>query len=481
MKFIFGLFCLLTTTAAFAQTRSFNILSYGARAGDAKDNTRAFQKAIDAAALHGGTVVVPAGRFVTGPIRLRSDVQLYLAEKAVLLGSTKRLDYGSGKAVALISADSQRNISITGKGAIDGQGPELLKDIYRVLENGSLKDAEWKTPNPWGQIRPEEENRPMLIEFRNCDGIVIKGVTMTNGLDWIERYNNCSNVIVDSISVVSNVMWNNDGIDLVDCKKVRLTNSFFNADDDGICLKSESPDGRCEDIFISHCTIRSSASAFKLGTASRGRFSRITVRDLTIYDTYRSAIALETVDGAILEDIDIRGVKATNTGNAVFIRLGRRNRKAPAGELRHVYIGDVSVEVPAGKPDKGYEMEGPPVKFPHNVFPASITGLPGHPVQDVTLENIDITYPGGASRDTAFVSPDSLSRIPEQEADYPEFSMFGELPASGLYVRHVAGLRIKNCRLRYKTSDFRPAFIFDDATGILLSGIEAFAAAAAAN
>ena len=474
MKLFFGLFFLLmTATQGFSQLRSFNILSYGAKAGDGKDNSRAFQKAIDAAALHGGVVVVPAGRFVTGPIRLRSNVQLYLGDKAVLLGSTKRLDYGPGKAVALISADSQRNISITGKGTIDGQGSELLKDIYRVLGDGSLEDAEWKTANPWGQIRPEEKNRPMLIEFRNCEGIVIKGVTMTNGLDWIENYKNCTDLTIDSIRVISNVMWNNDGIDLVDCKKVRLTNSFFNADDDGICLKSESADGRCEDIYISHCTIRSSASAFKLGTASRGRFSRITVRDLTIYDTYRSAIALETVDGAILEDIDIRGIKATNTGNAVFIRLGRRNRKAPAGELRHVYIGDVTVEVPAGKPDKGYDMEGPPVKFPHNIFPASITGLPGHPVQDVTLENIDITYPGGASKEVAFVSPDSLSRVPEQEADYPEFSMFGELPASGLYVRHLTGLRIKNCRLRYKTSDFRPAFIFDDATGIQLSGIEA--------
>ena len=473
MKFLFGLLFLLTiSSATFSQLHSFNILSYGARAGDGKDNSRAFQKAIDAAALHGGIVVVPAGRFVTAPIHLRSNVQLYLADKAVLLGSTKRLDYGPGKAMALISADSQRNISITGKGTIDGQGAELLKDIYRVLGDGSLKDAEWKTPNPWGQTRPEEKNRPKLIEFRNCDGIVIKGVTMANGLDWIENYKNCTDLTIDSITVISNVMWNNDGIDLVDCKKVRLTNSFFNADDDGICLKSESPDGRCEDIYISHCTIRSSASAFKLGTASRGRFSRITVRDLTIYDTYRSAIALETVDGAILEDIDIRGIKAANTGNAVFIRLGRRNRKAPTGELRHVYIGDVSVEVPAGKPDKGYDMEGPPVTFQHNVFPASITGLPGHPVQDVTLENIEITYPGGSSKEIAFVSPDSLSRVPEQEADYPEFSMFGELPASGLYARHLAGLRIKNCRLRYKTPDFRPAFIFDDVTGIVLSGID---------
>jgi len=472
MKFLLPVFLLLMTVAAFSQQRSFNILSYGAKAGEGMDNTRAFQKAIDAAAVHGGVVRVPAGRYVTGVIHLRSNVQLYLAENAVLLASAKRIDYGAGSASALIRADSQQNIAIKGKGTIDGQGAALLKDIYRMLEAGTLQDSEWKTPNPWHQVRPEERNRPKLIEFRHCDGIIIKGVTIKDGLCWIQNYKSCSNIIVDSIKVISNVMWNNDGIDLMDCKKARVTNSFFNADDDGICLKSEDAGGKCEDIYIEHCTIRSSASALKFGTASFGGFNRITVRDLTIYDTYRSAIALETVDGAVLENIDIRNVTAKNTGNAIFLRLGRRNRNAPAGVLRHIYIGDVKVEVPAGKPDKGYDMEGPPVKFPHNIFPASIVGLPGHPVEDVTLENIDITYPGGASKDTAFVSPDSLSKVPEEEASYPEFSMFGELPASGLYVRHVAGLRMKNWKLHYKKTDFRPALIFDDVQGLLQSNIE---------
>jgi hypothetical protein len=469
-RIVFFLF-LLSATGGYGQ-KIFNVLSYGAKPDGKTDNTRALQKTIAAAASSGGGVVwFPAGAFVTGVLHLRSNVELRLSEKAVLLGSTRRIDYGAGSASALIMADSQQNIGITGKGTIDGRGAVLLKDIYRMLEAGTLQDAEWKTPNPWHQVRPEERNRPKLIEFRHCDGIVVKGVTIKDGLDWIQNYKSCSNITIDSISVISNVMWNNDGIDLVDCKKVRLTNSFFNADDDGICLKSEERGGSCEDIYIAHCTIRSSASALKLGTASRGRFSGITVRDLTIYDTYRSAIALETVDGAILENIDIRNVKAKNTGNAIFIRLGRRNRNAPAGELRHVYIGDVTVEVPAGKPDKGYDMEGPPERYPHNVFPSSITGLPGHPVQDVTLENIDITYAGGASKDSAYLSPDSLSMVPEQEAAYPEFSMFGELPASGLYVRHVEGLRMRNWKMHFKTSDFRPAFIFDDVKALLQSNI----------
>lgn len=468
-KLMFIVTCTLVAGSCFSQARPFNVLSYGARGDGRTMSTVAIQKAIDAASARGGGVVlVPAGRFVTGVLHLRSNVDLHLAENAVLLGSARRADYGPGSASALIVADSQQRIAITGKGTIDGQGPLLLKDIYRMLEAGTLQDAEWKTYNPWHQMRPEERNRPKLIELRHCNGVVVKGITIRDGLCWIQNYKSCSDVTIDSIKVVSNVMWNNDGIDLVDCRKARVTHSFFNADDDGICLKSEDPQGRCEDIYIEDCTIRSSASAFKLGTASRGAFSNIRVRGLKIYDTYRSAIALETVDGAILEDIDIRDVTATNTGNAFFLRLGHRDQRVPPGKLRHVYIGNVRVEVPAGKPDKGYEMEGPIVDEPHNVFPSSIVGLPGHPVEDVTLEDIEITYPGGASRDSAYRSPDSVSLVPEREGAYPEFSMFGELPASGLFVRHASGLRLKKVRFIFKKEDFRPAWFFDDVSGLTM-------------
>jgi len=129
------------------------------------------------------------------------------------------------------------------------------------------------------------------------------------------------------------------------------------------------------------------------------------------------------------------------------------------------------VQVPAGKPDKGYEMEGPEVKAPHNVFPASITGLPGHPVENVTLENIKIEYEGGASQQVAQFGIDSLHKLPENAGDYPEFSMFGEMPCWGLYVRHAAGVNLKNIKLEYKKEDFRPAIIFDDVRKLNLQSV----------
>lgn len=144
----------------------------------------------------------------------------------------------------------------------------------------------------------------------------------------------------------------------------------------------QSADGIYEDILVENCTARSSASGFKIGTGSIGGFRNIRVNNLTVFDTYCSAIALETVDGAFIEDIGINNVRAINTGNAIFIRQG----------------------LPSGKPDIGYPMERPPPKVPpHNLPLSSVVGIPGHPVQNVTLSNIQISYGGGANKAKAYV------------------------------------------------------------------------------
>ena len=456
-----------------AQQKTYNILAYGAKADGKTNNTAAIQSAIEKASANGGgRVLVPAGKFVTGVIEIKSGVELHLAAKAVLLATTKRIDYGPEKASALIVADGQQNIGITGPGTIDGQAELLIKDIYVMLRNGSLKDHEWQKYNEWGQMRPEENNRPKLIYFKNCKNITIKKVTIKNGLCWIQDYRSCSDMIIDSIRVQSNTFLNNDGIDLVDCKNVKLTNSDFNVADDGICLKSYDPKGLCENIYIAKCRVRSSANAFKMGTASFGGFKNITVRDIYVYNTFRSAIAMETVDGGVLEGIDIRGVTAKNTGNAIFIRLGKRQENVSPGRLKGVYIGNVKVQVPAGKPDAGYQMEGPRELFEHNVFPSSISGIPGYKVSDITLENIEIAYSGNAKEYIAFSNIDSLERIPEKAGDYPEFSMFGELPAWGFYIRHADNIKMKNIKLSSTGNEFRTACVFDDMDGLNLEEIK---------
>lgn len=456
-----------------AQQKIYDITTYGAKADFTTYNTQYIQQAIDkASAAGGGQVYVPAGKFLTSVLHLKSGVELHLAEHAVLLATTRRMDYGPAKASAFIVADNQQNISITGKGTIDGQGEQLLEDIFRVLKQGILKDAEWQQYNDWGQMRPAENNRPKLICFTNCDNVTVKGITIQNGLCWIQDYRSCTNMLFDSIRVLSNTFLNNDGIDLVDCKNVKLTNSFFDVADDGICLKSHNPQSWCENIYIANCTVRSSASALKMGTASFGGFKKITVNGIYVYDTFRSAIAIETVDGGAVEDIDIRNVTARNTGNAIFIRLGKRRAERVPGTLKGIYIGNVKVQIPAGKPDAGYNMEGPRELYEHNVFPSSITGIPGHPVENITLENIEVEYALKSSNQIANINTDSLQNIPENIAAYPEFSMFRELPAWGFYVRHANNITLKNIRLGYTGKEFRTGCIFDDVNKLALQNVQ---------
>lgn len=470
MKKTTGLLLLMACIQGLnAQQKVYNITAFGAVPDSTTHNTRFIQQAIDkAAAAGGGQVLVPAGKFVTGVLHIKTGVNLHLAENAVLLATTQRMDYGPAKASALIVAENQQNISLTGKGAIDGQGEQLLEDIFRVLKQGILKDAEWQQYNDWGQMRPAENNRPKLIMFSNCNNVTVKGITIQNGLCWIQDYRSCTNMLFDSIKVVSNTFLNNDGIDLVDCKNVKLTNSFFDVADDGICLKSHDPKSYCEKIYIANCTVRSSASAFKMGTASFGGFKKITVDSLYVYDTFRSAIAVETVDGGVAEDINIRNITARNTGNAIFIRLGKRRAERQPGTLKGVYISNVKVQIPAGKPDAGYNMEGPRELYEHNVFPSSITGIPGHPVADITLENIDVEYALKSTNHIGNVNVDSLQNIPENIAAYPEFSMFRELPAWGFYVRHANNITMKNVRFSYTGKEFRTNSIFDDVNQLRL-------------
>lgn len=466
----------------------YDITNYGAKGDSISDNTLVVQKAIDAAARRGGgKVIVPKGKFVIAPIKLKSGVELLLTKDAVLLGSTKRLDYGAGHAQALISAKGASNIAITGEGVIDGRGAELVQDLIKQLEAGTLQDPDWKVK------RPTEHNRPKLVLFEGCTNVVVKGITIQNGSGWIQDYLRCNNVLIDSITVNSTTYWNNDGIDITNSKNVSITNCYVNASDDAVCLKSEGDVlDSCVNVYIANCRLRSSANAVKLGTGSRGGFRNVKVEHIQVWDTYRSAIALEAVDGGFLENVEVRNIHALNTGNALFIRLGHRNKDEKVSRVKNIDISDMYVEVPAGKPDEGYPMEGPLLRYPpgvqpapkgmaqsvspwghtrkdstaivyqHNVFPASITGLPGHYVENVRMQNIEIVYEGGADKSKALFPWQALDKITEATSSYPEFSMFGELPAWGLYVRHAKDITLKNVTLRYKKADFRVPVIFDD-------------------
>jgi len=454
----------------FGQDKSFNVLSFGAKGDGVTLNTLCIQSAIDKASSEGGgRVIIPMGKFLTGSLILKSGVELNLEMNAFLLGSTNPSEYNTiNSREALITAVGQENISITGKGTIDGQGRRLALAIDSLFYAGKL-DIKY-----YNLRRKRPEKRPKILEIDNCRKILISGIVLMNSASWVQNFDQCENLVIDSIRVDSDAYWNNDGIDITDCKNVSITNCYVNSADDGICLKSEKAGFMNDSIYIANCTVRSSASAVKFGTASAGGFRNVKIEHIKVFDTFRSAIALESVDGGILENIEIDDVVATNTGNAIFIRLGHRNIDGEVGSLRNISIKNVKVQVPFGPPDLNYEIRGPELPFFHNPFPSSITGIPGHKVENVVLENIEIIMPGKGNDGMAILPLYRLQDVPENEIGYPEFSMFGELPAWAFYVRHADGLTFKNVTVKAESKDYRPAFVFDDVVDLKMGNTKIY-------
>ncbi len=446
-----------------------NIVSFGAVADGKTMNTKFIQSAIDKVNQNGGgTVIVPEGVFLTGSIVLKTGVELRLEKNAVILGSTNPFDYRVlNRWKALVLADGQENISITGSGTIDGQGRRLALNVDSLFYIGELDSMHYNLRLK----RPNEDMRPQNIEMVECKNVTISGITVKNAACWVQTYDKCTNLIIDKIRVESDAYWNNDGIDISDCKNVQITGCYVNSADDGICLKSHSTGYWNDNITISDCTVRSSASAIKFGTASTGGFKNVKIENIKVFDTYRSAIAIESVDGGVLENIEVNNINATNTGNAIFIRLGHRNSDGPVGTLRNVTIKNVKAQIAFDRPDTDYDLRGPDLAFFHNPFPCTIAGIPGHNVENVILENIEITFPGRGNDGLAYLPVNRLKDVPEQEDEYPEFSMFGELPAWAFYVRHVNGLILKNITVKAEAQDYRPAFVFDDVQNLQLDKV----------
>jgi hypothetical protein len=468
-----------------------NVRDFGAKGDGTTLDHPAIQHAIDQAAAQGGGVVhLPAGTYLSGTIELRSGVTLDLAADSVLLGSGRLADYRRGNWPALILAKDQTRIGITGQGTIDGNSPVLVPTFDEIRKSGNgLAFVPGVAPGqilefigPTGVLskldahdlqtkgklidhlygrntRPYEYVRPQVIEFWNCREIILRDITLRNSANWVQVYRDCEDLLFERIKVRSTQYWNNDGIDLVDCKRVRLLDSDIDSADDALCLKSDPLGTGCEDILVRNCKLASRASAVKFGTASHHTFRRIHISDISIRDTYRSVIAMQTVDGAVIEDVLFERAKATNTGNAFFLRIGHRTQNKEPGTLRRVIIRDLDVQVPALPKDYHRELGKD-----HNLIPSSIVGLPGELIGDVLLDRVTIRMGGGGDRSHAEVPLDSVSldAIPHNARDYPEFSMWGELPAWGVYLRHTKGVTLRDFRLLLDKPDFRPALVADD-------------------
>lgn len=451
--------------------KDYYVTDFGAKADGITLNSASIQAAIDLASANGGgRVIVTPGEWVTGSIYLKNDVELHLEEGAVLLGSLNPWDFVKDPVVkwtAMVFAVDQKNIALTGKGVLDCRGFEVANRMVQYVHLGLFKDG-------LGLDRPQEANRPEIIHLLRCNGVAIKDVTLKDPACWTQQYELCNDLLIQGIKVDAKAYWNNDGLDVVDCCNVVIRDCYIDASDDAYCFKSHHKDGLSENVLVENCIGRSSASGIKFGTMTHGNFRHFVFRNMTIFDTFRSAINIASVDGGAVEDIVVDGLKSINTGNPIFIRLARRNSNFNTPCVKDVLIKNVYAEVPRGKPDAGYIYEGPVPLPPRNVCPSSILGLPDMRIQNVRIQDVEIVYPGKTDTTIAYraCTPEALAAMPELEKSYPEFSNWKEEPAWGFYVRHADGLVFENVKVTVAGEDYRPAFVFDDVDGVTFKNVQ---------
>ncbi len=475
---IFAFALMLPLLPAQPRASVFDVKTYGAKGDGQAADRDAINHAVDAAAAAGGgTVYFPAGTYVTGSIRLRSNLTLQFEHGARLEASADPAAYDAAEPNqwdkfqdfghshfhnSLIWGEGLENISIVGGGVIGG------KALMRGERGGGGDKA---------------------IALKLCRRVTLRDFAILTGGHFGILATGVDNLTIDNLTIDTN----RDGIDLDGCRNVRISNSSVNApNDDAIVLKGSHALGEAratENVTIVNClvsgydigslldgtykrTVKQApdrdgpTGRIKIGTESEGDFRNITISNV-VFDRSRG-LALESVDGAHIEDIAISNITMREVSNApIFIRLGNRMRApegTPVGSIRRVNISNVVA----------YDAD------PR--YGSIISGIPGHDVEDVKLSDIRIVYRGGLTLDqtarqpsdlvntfffraTGGVPPREPYATPEREKEYPEPSMFGILPAYGFFIRHAAGIELNNVEVAFMKEDRRPAFVLDSVRG----------------
>jgi polygalacturonase len=447
--------------------------TFGAK-GDGKSlDTAAINKAVDAAAAAGGgRVILPAGSYLCRSIHLKSNVTLYLGEGASLVAAdpapqgaaggydaaepnqwSQYQDYGhSHWHNSLIWGEDLHDVAILGPGLIWGKG----------LSKGSGTGLKAEDPGVANKA----------ISLKNCRNVTLRDFSVLHGGHFAILATGVDNFTIDNLKIDTN----RDGIDIDCCRNVHVSNTSVNSPwDDAICLKSSFGLGFArvtEMVTITNCFVSGNfeegtlldgafkrfapdfqvprTGRIKFGTESNGGFKNVTVSNC-IFDGCQG-LALETVDGALLEDVTISNITMRDIITApIFLRLGRRMRGpegVPVGVLRRVSISGIVCSNSASR------------------ISSIISGIPGHPIEDVKLSNIYVQHTGGGARETAAIQP------PENEPAYPEPTMFGAMPANGFYIRHAKNIEMSDVEIASMKEDFRPAFVLQDVQGASFSHIK---------
>lgn len=489
-KYFIILLLLFASLFTFAQTTGvafYNIKTFGAKGDGKAIDSKAINAAIEAAAKKGGgTVYFPAGTYLSYSIRLKSNIALYLDQGCILRAADTSTggrydepepnewgdkfhyqDYGhSHWHNSLIWGENLQNVSITGPGLIDGKG----------LSRGFTKSEGWEEMGVDARPYMQQGGGNKTIALKGCRNVILKDFTVLRGGHFGLLATGVDNLTIDNLKMDTN----RDGMDIDCCQNVRISNCTINSpNDDAICLKSSFALGFArptQNVTIVNCQVsgydlgtlydgsyqrknfhqvpdqEGPAGRIKFGTESNGGFKNITISNCVF--EYCRGLALETVDGALLEDITVSNIAMRDVVNSpFFLRLGARMRgpsTAAVGTMRRVLISNVMV----------YNAD--------SHFATLISGLPDHNIEDIKFNNIRIYYRPLDSPATKI-----QNMVPEYEKVYPEPHKFGVLPAYGFFIRHAKNIELTNVDISFLGAESRPAFVLNDVKGISLRNVKA--------
>ena len=457
---LFILLILSCLSAIADNPNDYNVRSFGA-VGDGKNlDSPAINTAIESAfANGGGKIIVPAGIYLCGSIHLKSNIELHLLPGAVIKAAPASMkvydesesfggfpEYQDGGHTyfhnSLIWAEGQDNISITGRGMIDGEG--LTK-----------KDTENAGNVQGGSIGTGDK----AIALKLCTNILIRDITIFRGGHFAIIITGCEKGTIDNVTIDTN----RDGIDIDCCKYLTVTNTKVNTpNDDGIVLKSSYALKKpvpCENILINNCIVTGYklgtfldgtyipekvnwvCGRIKLGTESNGGYRNIAISNCTMM--YSSGLAFEEVDQGRMENIAVSNITMNHVHHyPIYITTGCRNR-GPKEVTSPSYGGDIMISNVIA--DDADSLAG-----------IIVTGMKEEPLRNIRLHNIQIRYRGGGTSDL------SKKEYREQGTNYPEPRWAGPTPAYGLYARHVDGLTVRGLYLETIRPDYRHVVILDD-------------------
>ena len=433
--------------------RRFNVKDYGARSNDPNfDNTAAIQKAIDAC-VPGGAVVLTDGTYMSGHIKLKSDMTLWIAETATLKAIRDnnafprlRPAVGANPTIArcFVYAEGANNLVITGGGKID--------------DNGGIP--------MWDGRKVREGERPTPVWLRSGKNIAVRNIDIVHSVMWTLVPEDCEHVIIDGVNIDCRFEDNGaptenaDGIDIDDCHDVVVTNCALYTEDDIICAKSHSSKG-VVNLTVKNITGNSTNDNFiKFGTATYGCFRNILVEDGSAAGSkFRSTggltgISLAIVDGGEVDNVVFDKIQLTGFGTPIFLMnaAGRRGH-CPGGA--HKRAGDGS------GPVKNITIKNLVARNTTDKLGASIMGIDWngtYSISNVTLQNVDVECKGG------------VKAVPKEPSEYsgayPESNRFGNFPAWGYYLRHAKDVRFINCKQTVSPADARNPVVEVDCTGV---------------